>query len=100
QGQQPLRHPDPQALDGARAVALQAELALEGVEDRLDPLADPAQVAEPPGLVSRSGRTRQAPSSATSCSNAPPAKPLSARTTLPGRRRRRRGACATGPADH
>ena len=40
QGQQPLGDPDPGALDGVGAVALQAELVFEGVDDRLDPLAD------------------------------------------------------------
>jgi hypothetical protein len=37
QGQQPLRDPDPEAVDGVGAVAFQAELVFEGVEDRLSP---------------------------------------------------------------
>src|SRR5918993_5694031 len=55
QGQQPLGDPDPDALDGVGAVAFQAELVFEGVEDGLDPLADPAQVAEPGRLISPVG---------------------------------------------
>src|SRR5512132_3838793 len=51
QGQRPLGAPDPGALDGVGAVAFQAELVFEGVDDRFDPLADAAQVAEPGGLI-------------------------------------------------
>src|SRR5688500_12766155 len=51
QGEQPLGDPDPDALDGMGAMAFQAELVFEGVDDRLDPLADPAQVAEPGGFI-------------------------------------------------
>src|ERR671924_1025484 len=52
QGQQPLGDPNPDTLDGVGAVVFQAKLVLEGVEDGLDPLADPAQRAEPVGLIS------------------------------------------------
>src|SRR5512132_2295228 len=55
QGQQSLRDADPEALDGVGAVAFQAELILEGVEDRLDPLAHPAQRAEPARLIGTVG---------------------------------------------
>jgi hypothetical protein len=55
QGQQPLGDADPDALDGMGAVAFQTELVFEGVEDRLDPLANAAQVAEPPRLISPVG---------------------------------------------
>jgi hypothetical protein len=60
QGQQPLGDADPHALDGVGAVAFQAELVFEGVEDGLDPLADPAQVAEPVRLITavRAGQPR------------------------------------------
>jgi hypothetical protein len=60
QGGQPLGDPDPHALDGVGAVAFQAELVFEGVEDGLDPLADPAQVAEPVRLITavRAGQPR------------------------------------------
>src|SRR5829696_2212458 len=51
QGQQPLSDPDPGAVDGVGAVAFQAELVFEGVDDRFDPLADAAQVAEPGGFI-------------------------------------------------
>jgi hypothetical protein len=39
QGEQPLRDPDPDPLDGVGAVLLQAELVFGGVDDGLDPLA-------------------------------------------------------------
>src|SRR5215211_6359157 len=55
QGGQPLGDPDPQAVDGVGAVAFQAELVFEGVEDGLNPLADPAQVAEPVRLITTVG---------------------------------------------
>jgi hypothetical protein len=41
QGRQPLRDPHPQPLRGMCAMLFQPELVFEGVEDRLDPLADP-----------------------------------------------------------
>src|SRR6516164_430970 len=41
----------PDALEGAAAVAFERELALGRFDDRFDPLADPAQVAVPVGLV-------------------------------------------------
>src|ERR687891_2929904 len=47
QGQQPLGDPNPEALYGVGAVAFQAELVLQGVEDGLDPLAHPTQRPEP-----------------------------------------------------
>src|SRR5215218_1817868 len=55
QGGQPLGDPDSQAVDGVGAVAFQAELVFEGVEDGLNPLADPAQVAEPVRLITTVG---------------------------------------------
>src|SRR5215213_1155121 len=84
QGGQPLGDAGPQAVDGVGAVAFQAELVFEGVEDRLDPLADPAQVAEPVRLITavRAGQPRVHP--ATTWSNSHPARPLSARMTMPG----------------
>src|SRR5262245_5994655 len=51
QGEQPLRHPNEHPTRGAAAVAFQAELVFEGVDDRLDPLAHPAQRPEPGRLV-------------------------------------------------
>jgi len=45
QGEQALSDAGADSLAGASAVAFQAELAFEGVEDRLDPLPDPAEVA-------------------------------------------------------
>src|SRR5205809_2279769 len=42
QGQQPLGDAGVDARGGPAAVAFQVELAFEGVVDRLDPLADPA----------------------------------------------------------
>jgi hypothetical protein len=51
QGEQPLSDPDPHALGGVSAVAFQAKLVLEGVEDRLHPLAHPTQRPEPIRLI-------------------------------------------------
>src|SRR4051812_19834069 len=45
QGEQALGDADEHARRGAPAVLLQAELALEGVDDALDPLADAAKLA-------------------------------------------------------
>src|SRR2546429_6214776 len=42
QGQQPLGDAGVDARGGPAAVAFEVELAFEGVVDRLDPLADPA----------------------------------------------------------
>src|ERR1022692_3100678 len=41
-GQEPLGDPGADARSGAAAVPFEVELALEGVVDRFDPLADPA----------------------------------------------------------
>ncbi len=41
-GEQPLGDAGVQAFGGAAAVAFEVELAFEGVVDRFDPLADPA----------------------------------------------------------
>src|SRR6266540_1278556 len=51
QGEQPLRDPDPDPLRGAAAVMFQAELAIEGAEGALDPLADAPQRPNPALLV-------------------------------------------------
>ncbi len=51
QREHPLRDTGEQPGGGASAVALQAELAFARVEDRLGPLADPAQRPEPDRLV-------------------------------------------------
>ena len=59
-GQQPLGDSGVDAFGGAAAVAFQVELALEGVVDRFDPLADPADRAVPWCLVA-AVRTYQAP---------------------------------------
>ena len=47
---------------------LEGELAFEGVDDRLDPLADPAEFAEPWFLALAVGAQKIAPSSAISAS--------------------------------
>jgi hypothetical protein len=51
QGEQALGDPDPDPGQGPAAVLLQAELALEGVDNALDALADRAQIAVTGGLV-------------------------------------------------
>jgi hypothetical protein len=48
EGEQPLHHPRPQPGRDAAARAVQAELMLEGPDDRLDPLPQP--VGEHPGV--------------------------------------------------
>src|SRR5262249_59840563 len=55
QGQQPLGDAGEDAVGGVGAVAFQAELALEAVVDRFDPLAEPAEVAVPVRLVAAGG---------------------------------------------
>jgi len=69
-----------EAGHGVGAVAFERELALDGVDDRFDPLAHASEAAEPAGLVLRSGRRKIAPSSVMSVSKSSPAKPLSAIT--------------------
>src|SRR2546423_10149949 len=48
EGKQALSDPDDDAEAGAAAVLFEAELALEGVVDGLDVLADPGQLAVAP----------------------------------------------------
>ena len=79
QGEQPLADPGVDAGWGAAAVLLQ--LALEGVDDALDPLADRPQGAKAAGSSRRSGRTRTASRLATCSSTAAPATPLSTTRT-------------------
>src|SRR6478672_4874819 len=54
-GEQPLGDAGVDACGGAAAVAFQAELAFEGVVDRFDPLADPADRSVPGCLVAAVG---------------------------------------------
>lgn len=86
QGEQPLGDPDPDALDGVGAVAFQAELVVEGVDDRLDPLAHPAQVAEPGGLVAAVGSSQDRAQLPDNRVELAAGQPLSARMAMPGRR--------------
>src|SRR5512142_2105339 len=51
QGEDALADAGPDAFGDVAAVVLERELTLEGVVDRLDPLADPAELAEPGLLV-------------------------------------------------
>jgi hypothetical protein len=78
EGEYSLANACPDALGDVAAVVLEGELALERVVDRLDPLADPAELAEAWLLVLRSGRMSCASSEAMIPSNSSPAKPLSA----------------------
>src|SRR5919197_3448009 len=55
EGEQPLRHPRAKADHRVGAVALEPELVLELVEDRLDPLANAAERAEARALVATIG---------------------------------------------
>src|SRR5262249_41044367 len=60
-GEQPLGDAGGDAVGGAAAVAFEVELALEGVVDRLDPLADPADVPVPGCLVAAVGADQRQP---------------------------------------
>src|SRR5918996_17262 len=51
EGEYALADARPDALGDVAAVQLEGELALGGLADRLDPLADPAELAEPGLLV-------------------------------------------------
>src|ERR1700745_360532 len=108
-GEQPLGDAGVDAGGGAAAVAFQVELAFEGVVDRFDPLAVPADApggggTHPmgPGRGSssrRSGRTRSSPNPlVTRSSNSRPAKPLSPIRVSPGRRAWLRAAWASSSA--
>src|SRR6516225_9731789 len=55
EGQKSLTDPGHERGIGPAPVPFEAELALEGPEDGLDPLPDPAQGAEAPGLVTAIG---------------------------------------------
>ncbi len=61
QGEQALGDAGEHPVWGTGAVGFQAELALEGVVDGLDPLSDSAEVAVA-GFSSRSGRSILTPS--------------------------------------
>src|SRR5919202_677 len=61
QGQQPLSDPDLNPGRGAAAVLLQAQLALEGVDDALDPLANRPQTPETGWLIAAVGPHQQRP---------------------------------------
>src|SRR5215213_11203645 len=51
QGEQSLADADEHPAQAATTVLFQAELVLEGVDDRLDPLAHPTQRPEPARLI-------------------------------------------------
>src|SRR5829696_9388770 len=51
QGEQPLGDADEHPTQGAATMLFQAELVLEGVDDRLDPLAHATQRSEPARLI-------------------------------------------------
>src|SRR5579859_3483878 len=59
QGEQSLGDAGEHSGGGASAVAFEAELVFEGVEDRFDPLAHPGQVAEPAPFVFAVGPGQQ-----------------------------------------
>lgn len=73
QGRDPRSDARAQALGGAGAVALERQDVLEGLEDRLDPLADaPEMRTAALGLIGSPGRTTCPPSRATARSKALP----------------------------
>jgi hypothetical protein len=51
QGQHPLADPDEHPAQGSATMLFQPELVFEGTDDRLDPLAHPAQRPEPAPLT-------------------------------------------------
>src|SRR6266511_5928899 len=55
EGEQSLAHADEHPAQGAAAMLFQPELVLESADDRLDPLAQPAQRPEPAWLVGAVG---------------------------------------------
>ena len=55
------------AMRGAGPVVLQAELALEGVEHRLDPLSDAPEAAMPARFAAVRARSSRTPSPAICC---------------------------------
>jgi hypothetical protein len=61
QGEEALGDPDPDAGQGAAAVAFQAKLVFEGVEGALDPLAPATQRAVPDRFVLAVRRSSRAP---------------------------------------
>src|SRR5450756_2419209 len=60
-GEQALSDAGEHAMRGAGPVVLQAELALEGVEHRLDPLSDAPEAAMPARFVVRRAGRRSCP---------------------------------------
>src|SRR4029453_1302412 len=61
QGEQALADADEDPAEDAATVLFQAELLLEGVDDRLDPLAHPAQGPNRRGSSVRSGADQEGP---------------------------------------
>jgi hypothetical protein len=77
-------------------VALEVELALEGVIDRLDRLPDPADRSVARRLAAAVGRTGRSPNPAVArSSDSCPANPLSPIRVSPGRGAGTRRACAS-----
>jgi hypothetical protein len=58
EGEEPLDHAGPEPGGGPAAVALEAELALQDPDDRLDPLPEPVREV-PGGLLVLAGRADQ-----------------------------------------
>src|SRR4029453_8453969 len=86
QGEQPLADADEDSAEGAAMVLFQAELVFEGVDDRLDPLAHPAQRAEPARLI-LAIRTNDAGAQCIEVAlEGPTGNPLSARMIVPAAR--------------
>src|ERR1700747_1589908 len=88
QGEQPLGDAGIDALGGAAAVAFEVELAFEGVVDRLDPLADPADGPVPGCLVAAVGPDQvQGESGGDQVLELPPGEALVADEGQPGPQR-------------
>src|SRR5664280_118419 len=86
QGEQALSDAGEHAMRGAGPVVLQAELALEGVEHRLDPLSDAPEAAMPARFVAavRAQQPHAEPGYLLFDVAPCQAQPLSASTVAPG----------------
>ena len=93
--EQALRDAGHEALQGTGAVALERELVLASVDDRLDPLADAAERAEARWFVAAVRTQQLAAAGGDELLESSPAKPLSAMTVWPGSSARSSSSAAT-----
>ena len=87
EGQEALGDAGEYSGRGPAAVVFEVELAFEGLVDRLNPLADSAEVAVAVGLVFAVPAEQGRPMASVIWLNSAPAKPLSASRICPVRMR-------------